>query len=205
MPKSTSSLRRATADSERGTIMDSHQPGDRKADVKYEHPPLVKSQVSAWTQSVNAAAVVTALFAGTSAQLFSTVTSLSNTGHTMTFLLLSSYAAMILNALATMASIVLVDHLGDIELSGAGIDKTTAQTGVYYNVHSLELLLDYGAGTSFKHIYWQWIIYRLLGTFFLFMQIVVLMWLREGLGMGIPVIAITSLAVVMLAFSAFRR
>jgi hypothetical protein len=73
----------------------------------------------------------------------------------MSFLLVSSYAAMIFNALATMASIVLIDRLGDIEFNGAAMIKTTAQTGFYRNVRNLDLLLNYGAGKTFKYIFWQ--------------------------------------------------
>ncbi|KAJ7034886.1 hypothetical protein C8F04DRAFT_1234048 [Mycena alexandri] len=138
-------------------LIDPRGPGDKMTNVQYEHPPLIKSQINAWTQSVNAAAVVTALFAGTAAQLFGIVISSSfNPGHTRSFLILSSYAAMIFNALATMASIVLIDRLGDIELHGATMEPTTPQTGVYRNVRNLELLLEYGARASFKYIFCQY-------------------------------------------------
>jgi hypothetical protein len=76
-------------------------------------------------------------------------------GPTMRFLLVTSYAAVGFNAIATIASLVLSDHLGDIELNGAREADSTAQTGAYVDVGSLGLLLQFGARKSFRHVYWQ--------------------------------------------------
>ncbi|KAJ7837942.1 hypothetical protein B0H13DRAFT_2367877 [Mycena leptocephala] len=165
MATSTSTFGNAYNHAERGQPMDPLSPRDIMTDITYEHPPLVKSQINAWTQSVNAAAVVTALFAGTATQLLGSITSAEftpssastcslRTGSAMSLLLVSSYAAMMFNALATIASFALIDHLGDIEFNGAGMSRTARQ-GFYRNIRNLDLLLDYGARKSFKYVFWQ--------------------------------------------------
>jgi hypothetical protein len=70
----------------------------------------------------------------------------------MIFLLLSSYFAMIFNALATMASLVLIDRLGDMELTETGSEENIAQPR---NIGSLELLLNYGMGNPFRYVFRQ--------------------------------------------------
>jgi len=91
--------------------------------LEYELPRLVASSREGWVYSAQAAAVVSALFCGAETQIISTIKSLEtgqnnpirhqNPG-TFRFLLLLSYSAFILNASATIASLVMIDRLGEI-------------------------------------------------------------------------------------------
>ncbi|KAG9030822.1 hypothetical protein FRB95_003514 [Tulasnella sp. JGI-2019a] len=82
-------------------------------DREFQLPALVESQRQGWIFSAQAAAVVSVLFCGAETQLIATIkgdTPPEGAAGAYKFLLLLSYAAFLLNASATIASLLMIDR-----------------------------------------------------------------------------------------------
>ncbi|KAJ7702746.1 hypothetical protein B0H17DRAFT_1237223 [Mycena rosella] len=121
----------------------------------------------------------------------------------MTLISFASYAAILFNGIATIASLFLVDRLGDIDLNEARKDLDRATEGRVEPGSSLKLLLDYGARPNLTYIIIQWLLYLFLGTAFIFLQTLTYVWLREGRVMSIILTALTGTAVIGLLFTSW--
>ncbi|KAJ7051302.1 hypothetical protein C8F01DRAFT_1091510 [Mycena amicta] len=175
--------------------------------TSYEAPKLVQSQISAWRNTVQSAAVVTALFAilaATVLGVFRTDPELIHThGRANTLMIFSSYAAMLLNSITTLASLFFIDRLGDIELNEARKGGERPMAGwIGRPVSSLSLLRQFGASKRLRFIFYQWFAYLCLGTFFMLLQIIMYMWLRESKALGTVLTLLTVPATVVLFLSA---
>ncbi|KAJ7504975.1 hypothetical protein B0H11DRAFT_2273184 [Mycena galericulata] len=176
--------------------------------ISYESPKLVRSQINAWTATVQCAAVVTTLFSGIAVQLLAVIRSDDavdkKTGKAMMFLVFSSYAAMLFNAISTVASLFLIDLLGDIDLneSRKGRDRDTDGI-VGRKESSLQLLRRFGARRNLKYIFMQWMIYLFLATFFVLAQMLAYMWLRDGPVLSAILTGITGVAISGLYFTSY--
>ncbi|KAJ7734160.1 hypothetical protein DFH07DRAFT_780381 [Mycena maculata] len=80
----------------------------------------------------------------------------SRAGPSITFLLLSSYAAILFNAVATVASLFLIDRLGDIDLNEArkGGERNIAGY-IGRPESSLQLLCQFGAHSNLAFLFFQ--------------------------------------------------
>ncbi|KAJ7193729.1 hypothetical protein GGX14DRAFT_14473 [Mycena pura] len=146
--------------------------------ITYEAPKLIQSQIIAWTTTVQSVAVATALFAVMSSILFGIMKMDSafqgQHGHVMTLLVFSSYGAMLFNAITTLASLVFVDRLGNIELNEARKSKEHTTRGyVDRPASSLKLLIQFGARKHLRWIFFQWVTYLFVGMIFMLVEIIV--------------------------------
>ncbi|KAG8982804.1 hypothetical protein FRB94_006354 [Tulasnella sp. JGI-2019a] len=119
-------------------------------DREFQLPALVESQRQGWIFSAQAAAVVSVLFCGAETQLIATIkgdTPPEGAAGAYKFLLLLSYAAFLLNASATIASLLMIDRLGDMPKRALLCfpDGPPEKVRVEY------LLEDYGVGDG-----WAW-------------------------------------------------
>ncbi|KAJ6474295.1 hypothetical protein C8R45DRAFT_1217383 [Mycena sanguinolenta] len=175
------------------------------ADITYESPKLVKSQIDAWTSTVQSAAVVTTLFAGMSAGLLGVIKSddalKSTHGVGMTALLSMSFSAMLFNAIATMASLLLTDRLGDIDFDEAQRINITIEGRIGRLDSSLNLLSQFGAHKNFKWIFIQWMLYMFIGMLCMLAQIIIYMWLGYEPIMSTIITFLTGAAVVVLVLT----
>ncbi|KAJ7051300.1 hypothetical protein C8F01DRAFT_1376869 [Mycena amicta] len=178
----------------------------RPVTITYEAPKLIQSQISAWTSTVKSTAVVTALFAGVTATmlgLFRTDPALAHThGDAMTLLIFSSYAAILFNCIATLASLFFIHRLGAIELNEARKGGERSSAGwIGRPISSLSLLRQFGASKGFRLMFFEWFVYVCLGTFFMLVQVLVYMWLRESQVLGTVLVALTVSATAVLFVS----
>ncbi|KAJ6567960.1 hypothetical protein DFH09DRAFT_1155524 [Mycena vulgaris] len=166
--------------------------GWARTKISYESPKLVKSQIKAWTTTVQSAAVVTTLFSGTSAQLLSVIradtavkmSTMPQMGTAdaarpvMILLLVASYAAILFNVIATLGSLFLIDRIGDIDLNEArkGGDRIT------------DGFIDR-------------MVYLFLGIMSIFLQTLTYIWLHEGRVTSIIITALTGSAIAGLFFT----
>ncbi|KAK0204758.1 hypothetical protein DFS33DRAFT_1382657 [Desarmillaria ectypa] len=124
--------------------------------LSYKLPSLVEYTRQGWQSACSSAAVVTSLLAAVAAGLLSVV-------HDV-------FGAIILNASATITSLLLIDELGDLpDIASADPDK--ARVGVVDE--SLDLLVYYGMKKTWTWTRWHWIISFILGAWCLFAQVVV--------------------------------
>ncbi|KAJ6505384.1 hypothetical protein C8R45DRAFT_972517 [Mycena sanguinolenta] len=176
--------------------------------ISYEAPKLVQSQINAWINTVQSAATVTVLFAIMSAIILGIVkmdgTMQGTSSAATTLLAVASYAAILFNSITTLASLLFIDRLGDIELNDAGNPNRHVRTGfVERPLSSLRLLTEYGARKHVRWIFYQWLLYFFVGVFFLLAQIIVYMWLREGQVLSIVLTAIAGASTLVLLFTSF--
>ncbi|KAF7324205.1 hypothetical protein MKEN_00643700 [Mycena kentingensis (nom. inval.)] len=191
------------------SVADKHEPAvaDRLPS-NYESPKLVKSQIAAWTRTVQSAAVVTALFAGLAATVLGAYRmdpGMDNkTGAFVDALDLASFAAILVNSLTTLASLFFIDRLGDIDWRQALAGRLDNNGEIPPGRSSLDLLVDFGATRHIKLIFYQWLVYLIVGTVFLFLQVFLYMWVRNGtvLSVAIIVSALVGPAILALLVSA---
>ncbi|KAK7027785.1 hypothetical protein R3P38DRAFT_3520920 [Favolaschia claudopus] len=88
-----------------------------------EPPKLVAAQLSAWNTALASAAVISTLFCGIAAQFLGVIRQDDATqnaiGSRLTLVHMSSYLAILFNGIATVASGILIDSLGDTVLNQA--------------------------------------------------------------------------------------
>ncbi|KAG8864342.1 hypothetical protein FRB96_006164 [Tulasnella sp. 330] len=91
--------------------------------LTYKLPELVESVRQGWIYSAQGAAVVSALLCGAETQLITIVQGIDMTTPkvvenpaALRFLTLLSYSAFVINASATIASLLMIDRLGEIPL-----------------------------------------------------------------------------------------
>ncbi|KAF7289764.1 hypothetical protein MIND_01350100 [Mycena indigotica] len=193
----TSRDRRQQAAPRRGTALTS---------IAYEAPKLVQSQISAWRNTVQSAAVVTALFASLAATILGVIRQdpamAGSQGPENTFLVFSSYAAMLFNSITTLASLFFIDSLGDIELNDAQKGGERATEGwISRPASSLSLLRQFGATRRIRFIFYQWFVHLCMGTLFLLLQILMYIWMRESKVLFIVLACLTAPATVVLFLS----
>ncbi|KAG9005690.1 hypothetical protein FRB94_004970 [Tulasnella sp. JGI-2019a] len=152
-------------------------PPPTKKDELTKLPDIVESERQGWIVSAQAAAVVAALLCGVEASLLSLIKANQNDSSVFRFLLILSYSAMILNASATIASLVMLDCLGDIpvRVANPNPDEKKKKLAKMSTVN-LE---------DFTGCRWTWARRHCLGTLFLgcvciLTQVVVYTWLREA-------------------------
>ncbi|KAJ7234011.1 hypothetical protein B0H12DRAFT_1143185 [Mycena haematopus] len=114
-------------------------------------------------------------------------------------LAVASYGAILFNSITTLASLLFIDRLGDIELNDAGNPSRHVRTGLVERPgSSLRLLTEYGARKHVRWIFYQWLVYFFVGVFFLLAQIIVYMWLREGQVLSIILTTLAGAATLLL-------
>ncbi|KAG8874091.1 hypothetical protein FRB98_008630, partial [Tulasnella sp. 332] len=91
--------------------------------LSYKLPELVESVRQGWIFSAQGAAVVSVLLCGAETQLIAIVQGIDTTKPkvlenpaALRFLMLLSYSAFIINASATIASLLMIDRLGEMPL-----------------------------------------------------------------------------------------
>ncbi|KAJ7760006.1 hypothetical protein B0H16DRAFT_1688901 [Mycena metata] len=171
--------------------------------ISYNSPNVVRSQINAWTNVVSRTAIVTAFFAINASIVLGIVRSddalKGRDGKAVTLLTIASYGAILFNSITTLASLVLMDCLGDIEFNEARNPQRRATEGrVARTSGVLQLLTTYGARKHFIWIFCQWVAYFVIGLFFMLSQIVVYMWLREGIVLSISLTAMAGATIIVL-------
>ncbi|KAG8996352.1 hypothetical protein FRB94_012348 [Tulasnella sp. JGI-2019a] len=111
-------------------------------------PEIIESERQGWLVSAQAAAVVAALLCGVEASLLSLVkTDPPPTNAAFKFLLIMSYSALVLNASSTIASLVMLDCLGEMPVLVA--KASTAQDT--QNADSMDAYLGlFGLGSRWR-------------------------------------------------------
>ncbi|KAJ7869135.1 hypothetical protein B0H14DRAFT_2727847 [Mycena olivaceomarginata] len=136
----------------------------------------------------NSLVVVTNFFAATAAQILGVIRSdhaLNDaTKFQLKLLNLTSYAAILLNVMATIVSVLLIHALNEINASKQTI-AGAARSGVLQH-------------PNVKWVFFQWIVLGSLGMIFMIIQTLAYVWLREGLSMGIPVTVVTASVTLVL-------
>ncbi|KAG8868320.1 hypothetical protein FRB97_002478, partial [Tulasnella sp. 331] len=123
-------------------------------DLTYELPKLVESVRQGWIISAQGAAVVSVLLCGAETQLISMVQSGKTTPvPAYRFLLLLSYSAFMLNASATIASLLMIDRLGEIPIRAARLLDNRSTKVVHTSDDSL--LEDHCAGGRWTWMKWH--------------------------------------------------
>ncbi|THV05809.1 hypothetical protein K435DRAFT_789841 [Dendrothele bispora CBS 962.96] len=89
-----------------------------EAGLYYELPPFIKSVKEGWHSSLQVAALVSTLFAGTAAQFLGTVKGATNgiENSAKTILLITSYGGIIFNYSATIGALCLSDRVASFPL-----------------------------------------------------------------------------------------
>ncbi|KAG9005297.1 hypothetical protein FRB93_009851 [Tulasnella sp. JGI-2019a] len=153
------------------------------AALSYELPPLVRDVQQGWSGSSQAAAVVSALFAGIEVSFLTLIKTPPDPGSTLRnaspglfrFLLLSTYAALCFNSAATITSLVISDQLGEMPFRSRGVRLSEVPASAHH------LLENYKVSRRG----WSWLIaycYTLLfcGGVCVFSSIGVYIWLHEA-------------------------
>jgi len=165
--------------------------------LRYQLPELVESVRQGWIYSSQAAAVVSVLFCGAETQLIAIIKGGSDNGHPGAFklLLFLSYAAFILNASATIASLVMIDRLGDLPQRAAKLGSKAGHM-LDDDMSCVDYPLEaHGAGGR-----WTWSRYHCLislfaGSWCIFMQMAVYIWLFESRGLAIALSVLCAIGV----------
>ncbi|KAK0235871.1 hypothetical protein EDD85DRAFT_618537 [Armillaria nabsnona] len=153
-------------------------------DLSYKLPSLVEYQLKGWQSTCSSAAVVTSLLAAVAAGLLSVINDVVSVvefkqtadPHALTALQVMSFGAIILNASATITSLLLIDELGDLpDIASADPDK--ARAGLVEE--SRDLLVYYGMKKTWTWTRWHWIISLILGAWCLFAQVVVFVCISQ--------------------------
>ncbi|KAK0500503.1 hypothetical protein EDD18DRAFT_831431 [Armillaria luteobubalina] len=155
-----------------------------RRDLSYKLPSLVEYHLNGWQSTCSSAAVVTSLLAGVAAGLLSVINDVvSDTDFQQTAnpdavaaLQVTSFGAIILNASATITSLLLIDELGDLpDIASANPDKPHAGR----IDKSKDPLVYYGMKKTWTWTRWHWIVSLILGAWCLFAQIVVFVCISQ--------------------------
>ncbi|KAG9005691.1 hypothetical protein FRB94_004969 [Tulasnella sp. JGI-2019a] len=151
-------------------------------------PDIVESERQGWIVSAQAAAVVAALLCGVEATLLTLIkTDPSNSSpapkSAFRCLLILSYSALVFNASSTVASLVMLDCLGEIPMLVTKAARKNKGKGAQESedVDSMDAYLEHFE-LGFR---WRWARRYCLGTLFLgcvciLTQVVVYTWIREA-------------------------
>ncbi|KAG9021089.1 hypothetical protein FRB95_002861, partial [Tulasnella sp. JGI-2019a] len=152
-------------------------------------PELVELQRQGWIVSAQAAAVVSALLCGVETALLVLIKTPDPNNRpardpspsAFRFLLLLSYSALVFNASSTMASLVMLDCLGDIpvRVATASPEERVKMLQKEKGTKGIQLE-DFKAGRR-----WTWARIHCLTSLFagcgcIFIQVVMYTWLREA-------------------------
>ncbi|KAK0223183.1 hypothetical protein IW262DRAFT_1295022 [Armillaria fumosa] len=152
--------------------------------LSYKLPSLVEYHLNGWQSTCSSAAVVTSLLAGVAAGLLSVINDVVSDAdfkqtanpHAVAALQVTSFGAIILNASATITSLLLIDELGDLpDIASADPDKVPAG----FIDKSKDLLVYYGMKKTWTWTRWHWIVSLILGAWCLFAQVVVFVCISQ--------------------------
>ncbi|KAK0469823.1 uncharacterized protein EV420DRAFT_68891 [Desarmillaria tabescens] len=172
-----------------------------RRDLSYELPSLVEYTRQGWQSTCSSAAVVTSLLAAVAAGLLSVIHDVANDDdfkqnanpRALTAVYITSFGAIILNASATITSLLLIDELGDLpDIASADPDKPKAG---FVN-ESQDLLVYYGMKRTWTWTRWHWIISLILGVWCLFTQVVIFACISQTKAVKVTVTAVTVFAVL---------
>ncbi|KAG8864621.1 hypothetical protein FRB96_005125 [Tulasnella sp. 330] len=150
--------------------------------LDFEVPSVVETLRQGRLSSCNAAAVVSALFAGIEATMISVIKGSQDPGHgnanTIRLLLILSYAGLIFNASTTFTALLLIDRLGNLTFMSmkapATVTTSSLQTG-------RRLLGRFGAsGVIWNIMEFHYFTTLIMGSFTIFSQLAVYCWVHES-------------------------
>ncbi|KAK0485177.1 hypothetical protein IW261DRAFT_1417023 [Armillaria novae-zelandiae] len=151
--------------------------------LSYKLPSLVEYHLNGWQSTCSSVAVVTSLLAGVAAGLLSVINDVVSDAdfkqtanpHAVAALQVTSFGAIVLNASATITSLLLIDELGDLpDIASANPDKPRAGF-----IESQDLLVYYGMEKTWTWTRWHWIVSLILGAWCLFAQVVVFVCISQ--------------------------
>ncbi|KAG8996351.1 hypothetical protein FRB94_012349 [Tulasnella sp. JGI-2019a] len=165
-------------------------------DESWELSKIIESERQGWIVSAQAAAVVAALLCGVEASLLTLIkTDPSNSvapppRAAFRFLLGVSYTALVFNASSTIASLVMLDCLGEIPMlvakaapkAAANIEKKIKE------LQGVDSMDDY-LGHFRVGLRWKWARRYCIGSLFvgsscIFVQVVTYTWIREAISVA---------------------
>ncbi|CAK5276414.1 unnamed protein product [Mycena citricolor] len=157
----------------------------RDIHLDWKPPTVVKEQSEAFRSTAQTSTMVSAFFTLLSGVLFAAATCsgrvpTTESSRVLLWFRITSYAAMMLNVFGSVASLCIVDLIGDLTLSSSRRQPPTL--GILpASTRPLQLLRRYGAPQNFPVVFAQWVIYLLLGIGFMLAQLILLVWIIEGL------------------------
>ncbi|TFY70605.1 hypothetical protein EVG20_g2401 [Dentipellis fragilis] len=168
-------------------------------------PPVIESIRTDWITSCQSAAVVSALFASIAAQLLSTMglTGDSSSGVTnaaaLKALMVFAYSSLLLSCSATISSLILIDEFGELPMHAART-KDAPRREDTVGASTSELLEMFGARPKWKWVMYHWLVCLVAGICCMVMQIILYVWLTEGLAVKIVLLLVTVFTVLPLLF-----
>ncbi|KAG9035822.1 hypothetical protein FRB95_010416 [Tulasnella sp. JGI-2019a] len=169
--------------------------------LSYKLPDLVESVRQGWIFSAQGAAVVSVLLCGAETQLITMVKTPDGNADVQVwdtypraykFLLLLSYSAFILNASATVASLLMIDRLDEIPLRA----KTYIDEHPDAEMPPFDYLLeDYNAGGRWTWMRWHCLVTLLAGSWCMTLQIFLYIYLHEATSVWITMALVCAIGV----------
>jgi len=162
-----------------------------KSVLLYELPPCVEAIRNGWVVTYQGSAVVGALFASMEASLLTLLKTegsdgslLSLRGDTrhaaMRFLLLMTYAALVLNASIVISSLLLLNMLGELPFKNAESPPLAEEAPFRQTMTTKELMAIYRyRGTRLELTTWHWFLSFWAGSACVLGQLCMYIWLHE--------------------------
>ncbi|KAF5341437.1 hypothetical protein D9758_014745 [Tetrapyrgos nigripes] len=149
--------------------------------LHYELPPFVKSLKEGWHTSLQAAAVVSTLFAQTAAQFLGTVktTPIPDTA-SQTALLIFSYGGIIFGYSATISSLFLNARIASLPVLAKFTKGSDRDKMPQLETQPIRTVMTWcHVGWKFEYLFWHFLISLVLGTLCNILQVFVFVCVIE--------------------------